>query len=270
MEAGMELATTLEEKTIRNESGDRLDMDFLGIKIGDLNGSAVSNRSAETSGRNLSENFVLTTDNLALEKGKVYTIPFHAQAFEQINGYQFTLTFPYLKLVHIEGGVANTEHFGQTLADRGVLTTSWHSMQSHERTTPLFSLTFQANKAGQLKELLHITSDHTPAEAYRFSGDFLDISLQFSEPSPIPFQVAQNTPNPFNQTTTIAFDLPSKGNVIFQLVNSQGQIVRKQAATYPKGTNELSLDTRQLPEGTYYYQLSTPFGVVTKKMVKVR
>ncbi|MFK7981525.1 MAG: T9SS type A sorting domain-containing protein [Saprospiraceae bacterium] len=270
MEAGMELASQHEEKTIRNLSSDRLDMDFLGVKIGDLNGSAVSNRSAASQGRSQQDYFTLTTDNQVLEKGQMYTVPFYGQYFEVINGYQFTLTFPYLKLIHIEGGVANTEHFGRTLADRGVLTTSWHSLQSHESTTPLFTLVFQATKAGPLNELLNITSDHTPAEAYSFSGTFFNVSLAFSEPSPIPFMVYQNTPNPFNQQTNITFDLPAKGNAVFQLVNSQGQIVRKEEAEYQKGVNEIPLDTRDLPDGTYYYQLSTPFGVVTKKMIKVQ
>lgn len=270
MEAAMQLVQQDEEQTIRNLSGDRLDMDFLGVKIGDINGSAVSTRSAETTGRNRQSTFFLSTDNQQLEKGQLYTVPFYGQDFDQINGYQFTLNFPYLKLIHIEGGVAKTEHFGQTLVDRGILTTSWHSLLSHEITGPLFTLTFQANKTGTLNELLNITSNHTPAEAYSFSGNFLDVSLTFSEPSPIPFAVYQNIPNPFNQQTSLSFDLPDKGNVVFQLVNSQGQIVIKQESDYLKGTNEMSLDTRHLPEGTYYYQLATPFGVITKKMMKVQ
>lgn len=270
MEAGMQLAHRHEETTIRNLTSDRLGMDFLGIKIGDLNGSAVPNRSAESDDRTQRNYFTVTTNNQLLEKGKIYTVPFYGLDFEQINGYQFTLTFPYLTLIHIEGGVANTEHFGRTLENRGILTTSWHSLQSHEITTPLFTLTFQATKAGSLNELLNITSEHTPAEAYSFSGTFLDISLAFSEPSLIPFEVYQNTPNPFNQQTTIAFDLPASGNAVFQLVNSQGQIVIKREAAFQKGLNELPLDTRHLPDGTYYYQLSTPFGVVTKKMMKVQ
>ena len=270
METAMELANQHKEQTIRDLSGDRLDMDFLGVKIGDINGSAVSTRSAEATGRNKQGTFKLVTDNQQLEKGKTYTVPFYGQDFEQITGYQFTLTFPYLKLIHIEGGVANTEHFGRTLEDRGILTTSWHSLQSHEITSPLFSLTFQASKTGQLNELLNVTSEHTPAEAYSFSGNFLNVSLAFSEPSPIPFEVYQNNPNPFNQQTTIAFDLPAKGNAVFQLVNSQGQIVLKREAAFQKGRNELPLNTRHLPDGTYYYQLSTPFGVVTKKMMKVQ
>ncbi len=269
-EMGMELTTTQEEKTIRDLSGDRLGMDFLGVKIGDINGSAVPNRSAWAGGRNKTATFSLNVDNQVIEKGKIYTIPFNAEELEQILGYQFTLEFKHLKLLNIQGGVANIEHFGRTMETRGILTTSWHSLLSRETTTALFTLTFQATQAGQLDELLKITSAHTPAEAYGLSGTFLDVSLTFNESSPIPFQVYQNTPNPFNQHTTIAFDLPAKGNVVFQLVNAQGQIVRKREADFQKGNNVFDLDLRSIPEGTYYYQLSTPFGVVTKKMTKVQ
>ncbi len=269
--AGMQLESSHEEKTIRDLSGDRLGMDFLGVKIGDINGSAVPNRSARPSGsRTQKEIFALTTDNQSLKEGEVYTVPFYATDLAKITGYQFTLAFKHLKLLHIEGGVANSEHFGQTMKERGLLTTSWHTLQSRETTSPLFTLAFQATKEGQLDELLKITSNHTPAEAYSFSGNFLDVSLNFRDPSPIGFQVYQNTPNPFNQHTTIAFDLPAKGNVVFQLVNAQGQIVQKREGTYQRGKNEIEVAVQHLPEGTYYYQLSTPFGVTTKKMTKVQ
>ena len=52
-----------EEKTINNLLGDRLGMDFLGVKIGDINGSAVPNRSTLTGGRNSTETFSLNIDN---------------------------------------------------------------------------------------------------------------------------------------------------------------------------------------------------------------
>lgn len=269
-ETGMALRPTLEEKTIRDLSGDRLGMDFLGVKIGDLNGSAVPNRSARSNGRAKTKNLQLTVDNELVEKGKVYTIPFYANNFQDIIGYQFTLEFEHLELLNIQGGVANIEHFGRTMEHRGILTTSWHSLLSRETTTSLFALTFRAKQEGYLNELLTITSAHTPAEAYGLGGTFYHVSLTYNEPSPIPFAVYQNTPNPFTQHTTIAFDLPAKGTVLFQLVNAQGQIVRKRSNEFPRGRNTLDLKISQLAEGTYYYQLSTPFGVVTKKLTKVQ
>ena len=267
---GMNLSSDQEEKTIRNISGDRLGMDFLGVKIGDINGSAVPNRSASANGRNKAGSFILTTDNQLLESGKTYTIPFYGKDFNEISGYQFTLEFPKLKLLHIDGGVAKPENFGRTMEHRGIITTSWHSLQlqSRETTTALFSLTFQATQTGYLNELLNITSKLTPAEAYSFGGKHLNVSLTFSEPSPIPFMVYQNAPNPFNEHTIIGFDLPAKGNVVVQLVNAQGQIVIKQEGTYQRGFNQLTLALSHLPAGNYYYQIATPFGIETRKMAK--
>ncbi|MEM1120859.1 MAG: hypothetical protein AAGJ18_10455, partial [Bacteroidota bacterium] len=164
-EAAMQLESTHEEKTIRHLSGDRLGTDFLGVKIGDINGSALPNRSARAGKRSNRPTFTLKVDNQFLEKGKIYTVPFTANHFADISGYQFTLQFDYLNLLHIEGGVAKLEHFGRTFEDQGKLTTSWHSLQSREISTSLFTLTFQATKEGYLHELLKITSEHTPAEA---------------------------------------------------------------------------------------------------------
>ena len=270
IESAMQLISENEEKSIRNLSGDRLGMDFLGIKIGDINGSAVPNRSTRAMGRSYRKKFALTIDNQEVERNQIYTIPFYANDLERIMGYQFTLQFKQLRLLHIEGGVASLEHFGRQKETEGILTTSWHSLQSHANSSPLFTLTFQATANGNLSELLHITSDHTPAEAYGFGGTFFDVDLNFKHPIPIPFRVYQNTPNPFQHQTTVGFDLPANGRVAVQVVNMQGQVVFQYENDFTRGLNEINLPLKNLPPATYYYQLATSFGLESRKMTKVQ
>ncbi len=260
-----------EEIRLPTFSGDRLGMDFLGIKIGDVNGSAVPNRLLAAEGRSNRNVFTLLTDNQSIEKGKVYKVPFFARQFDQINGYQGTLNFQHLKLLDIIGGVASPDNFGRSKEAQGILTISWHSLQSHEAAgSSLFTLIVRATKDGQLNELLKITSDYTPAEAYSFSGDFLDVSLEFwGRDSPL-FRVYQNKPNPFSQQTVIGFDLLAATTIILKVINVQGQTIKKIQKAFSSGYNEINLSVKDLPVGTYYYQLSTPFGLETKKMVKVQ
>ena len=232
-----------------------------------------------------------------MEHGKTYTIPFYAPQFENISGFQATFKFHDLILTNNIGGIVTPDNIhGWRKGQEGFLTTSWHSLLSHDNNTVLFSLTFEATADGQLNELLSVTSDPTPAEAYSFSGHWLDCALNFYSPdsidildfgsmiAPSPslheeyttpmldveggaFRVFQNTPNPFATATTINFYLPHEALTALSVFNIHGQNILQTTQHYSKGTNQLTFVSDQLPNGTYFYQVATPFGVATHKMI---
>jgi hypothetical protein len=146
--SALQMKASHEEKTIRDLSGDRLGMDFLGIKIGDIDGSAVPNQSAVANGRQHKGKMRLAIDNQTLKKGEIFSVPFQAINLDEITGCQFTLQFKNLKLLNIEGGIIGLENFGQSQEAKGILTTSWHHLQSHVANSTLFVLTFQSATNG--------------------------------------------------------------------------------------------------------------------------
>jgi len=83
----------------------------------------------------------------------------------------------------------------------------------------------------------------------------------------------QNSPNPFNPTTTIQFDLAHAGHVELHIYNVSGRLVR----TLVKGRLAqqrhqfvwYGLDDAgaQVPSGLYFYRLDTPGYRNTRKML---
>jgi|WetSurMetagenome_2_1015567.scaffolds.fasta_scaffold08020_4 hypothetical protein len=80
--------------------------------------------------------------------------------------------------------------------------------------------------------------------------------------------LAQNSPNPFSDSTTISFYLPQDGEVTFEFFNSNIETVKKiEDVEYPEGKNEIVFKTEELPPGIYFYRLKVDKFVDVKKMV---
>jgi len=88
--------------------------------------------------------------------------------------------------------------------------------------------------------------------------------------------LAQNVPNPFNPTTTIAFDIRKKGHVSLKIYNVAGQLVKTlvddvlDAGSYSKewtGTNNAGV---KVASGVYFYSIEADNFTSTKKMVLLR
>ena len=93
---------------------------------------------------------------------------------------------------------------------------------------------------------------------------------------PKSFALQQNFPNPFNPTTTIAYNLPQKAHVTLTIYNTLGQTVRVfQEGEQSAGTHQLRWDARNteghpVSSGMYFYKISTETFTATKKMVLLR
>jgi len=86
----------------------------------------------------------------------------------------------------------------------------------------------------------------------------------------------QNTPNPFNPITEIAFDLPENSEVTLEVFNMLGQKVRTlangefKAGRHNMVWNGKDISGRDAASGVYFYKLSTSDEILTKKMILLR
>ena len=85
------------------------------------------------------------------------------------------------------------------------------------------------------------------------------------------FGLFQNTPNPFNPSTIIDYQLPHETHVILTIYNIHGQqvtVVKK--GREAKGRHSASFDASGLSCGLYFYRLETGEFVQTKKMLLIK
>jgi Secretion system C-terminal sorting domain len=88
---------------------------------------------------------------------------------------------------------------------------------------------------------------------------------------PKAFALFQNYPNPFNPTTTIAFSLSSRSEVMVQIYDVLGRAVESiDLGTRSAGTHDIEYDASRLSSGVYYYRVVTSLGSETRKMVLLK
>jgi hypothetical protein len=93
---------------------------------------------------------------------------------------------------------------------------------------------------------------------------------------PKEYALAQNSPNPFNPSTRIAFALPVEGKVELRVFNMLGQLVRVLVDEHlPAGTHSVAWDGRDesgtnVPGGVYLCVLRANDFRATRKMVLAR
>ncbi len=89
------------------------------------------------------------------------------------------------------------------------------------------------------------------------------------EPIPREFCLYQNSPNPFRQRTTIAFDLARGQEVNLAIYNIEGRSVSQvlRNAWMPAGEHRVTFAADGLPSGVYYYRLTAGEKVRTKSML---
>ena len=265
---------------INDLSSNLLDVNFMGIKIGDINGSVKAHQFAGAEDRSTASLPIVVQDQL-LKASESVEVEFKAKDFKQMEGFQLSLAFDQ-HLLEFEGvGSTNSltglsqESFGQALISKGLLTMSWFDHEAHslEDEEVLFSLHFRAKTTAPLRQAIRLADTYTEAEAYRTGIAPMPLALHI-EPSvetPIvqaDFQLFQNRPNPFTDETIVPFYLPSGEHIIFSVFDVSGKLVLQKQDRYSAGYQEISINSSELPDNQiFYYQLKTDHHMATKKMI---
>jgi hypothetical protein len=108
------------------------------------------------------------------------------------------------------------------------------------------------------------------------AGTVMDTDKDELSQFPQIFNLSHNYPNPFNPTTTIEYDLAISGSVDLAVYDLMGHRIRTLMYGNQKSgiktiewdaTNDLG---QSVSAGLYFYQLKTPQGIITKKMVLLK
>lgn len=85
------------------------------------------------------------------------------------------------------------------------------------------------------------------------------------------FQLFQNFPNPYNNSTKIEFIVPKNQYVKLEVFDSNGRNILKPIRyKQMSGRNTISLDARHLASGIYFYKLEAGDHIEVKKMIIIK
>lgn len=88
--------------------------------------------------------------------------------------------------------------------------------------------------------------------------------------------MSQNYPNPFNPETIISYQLPVTGDVTLKVYDALGKEIatliheKQQAGKHSVHWSGTDSSGKKLASGIYYYQLTTQYGMQTKKAIYLK
>lgn len=266
---------------VNSLQGQLMNRNFIAIKIGDVNNSAITN-SQTVDNRSIAGTFTLYSDELTLEPGKEINVPITARNWQGIAGFQMTVEFDAakLELLDVVFGILGTEHIGTAKVEEGMITVSWNrpadfmaNADPAAEGETLFWLSFKPKAQGKLEQALAITSRYTRAEAYDPQGELLGIELKFERAAAHEdrFELYQNVPNPFNGQTMIGFKLPEGDFFSLRVHDANGKVLKEQRGYFEAGYNQIWLNAADIPgSGLLYYTLTSGTHSATRKMVIIK
>jgi hypothetical protein len=253
---------------------------FIGVKLGDVTGTGVDPTAFTTQeGSDLG----WMVNDAVLNAGTEVVAEFRAMGIESLMAYQFALGFDTEKLeflgVEQVSGSPIAATFGTV--ENGVLRTAFASGQGRNLTsdTPVFRVRFRVVEGGgMLSQALEIDESAMTPEAYTMN-DFREggVNLWFTTLTSTEaltkggMSLYQNRPNPFSDKTTIGYVVPESCEVRMRIYESSGRLIAEQKAWSASGYNEMEFRLENYAgAGILYYELVTPVGSLTRKMVITR
>ncbi len=256
-----------------NQEG-QYEMDFVGIKVGDVNNSALgSYPSTEVPD---SDVLFFEIPNEVVAPQDEYIVEFTAKDFIEVFGFQFTLSYDPAKMEFIEIGevtIANgiSEVFNSNLVSPGILPVLWVNDVAH--TIPdgdvVFTAKFKILENTNLEESLMFTSDYIQIVSTNSQGCFGEVG------SP-PFTTSTNDlssvssieifPNPTNGQFDFGMELNNSNKVEMEIFNVIGKrIFVKQ---YNGNLINDQIDIEKYPSGIYFLSVHIDGETITKRIVK--
>ena len=254
-------------------------LEFVAIKIGDLNNDAIANNLVGEAVDDRSQpDFLLKTNDLEFAEGDLIEVPVRAD-LTGLGSFQATLDFEANSLIFNglelnEAAGLTPASFGMSRLAEGKLPLVWlpdaANFSTGEQT--LFTVKFKAAASGKLSQLLRLGLSPTPAGAFNDEGQAYSVKLDFEAGATanfpqgsLPLLELSNEPNPFSGETKIRFSLPADGPVCLQIFDETGRQIWRRDSNFAAGEQEMGLSFEG-KTGLFVLKMNGPGGSQTRKI----
>jgi Secretion system C-terminal sorting domain len=245
-----------------------MDLSFIGVKVGDVNGNAkgVNANQANTESRSTLR---LSVDDRKVFKGEIIEVPVMVANTSDFYGMQAQFKANGLIIREMKDGVVkvNPSDFKSTTDQISIALANGAGQRIPAGKT-VFILEVEVLRNGNLSEMLTIGTDLNP-EAYTESMDVKSLSLNWRSDD-TGFNLTSVSPNPWNAQTEIQFELPEDGMVTFKVRDYTGKKVISTVDQYTTGHNSIRIQRSDLGvAGVYVYEVRYGEKVLTGKMIVI-
>lgn len=254
---------------------DQSDIDFIGIKTGDVDNSADLDGLDNNSTR--FEDICELSYEVTELNGPRYQIDILREEGQELSGLQLTLDFDEaVKLFNVQSGYMEVKrgNFSDHDAEEGLITLSWSETDgvNEDEDNILFSVIIGSGLGSFLE--VDATSEITRAEAYNEFDEVMQVVMGKKEVEEgNGFVLNQNVPNPFTGMTTISFELPNPQNFTMTFYDPSGRVVKKIDGYGNSGENTITVSESDFSSqvgNIIFYQLDTEDQSATKKLIMMK
>ncbi|MBC7775036.1 MAG: T9SS type A sorting domain-containing protein [Phycisphaerae bacterium] len=248
-------------------------LNFVGIKYGDVNGSASLTSEPGADDRYTAPPLLLQADDQWLEAGAEAVVSFHLAESATLEGWQLALEADPAKLqiLGVEGLPAD-----QYMLRGPELRALWAQGigEFFSEGESIFKLKIKALQATKISDGLFLDPENLHPEAYRSRSNSLP------DRHPLLLHFGQNThdsatffaprPNPFASETSFEILLENAASAHLEVFDLNGRRVFSETYDLEKGLQTLRLPGNVLPgKGVFAYRLSVGEAVSRGRLVRI-
>ena len=251
-----------------------MDIDFVGVKIGDVNGSVVANAQSNVIEQRNDNPLVLEIERKSLSPGERGTIKVYSDNYSNQLGWQTTIEYSSeeLEILNISGvGLEKLNHDNYNISnDNGWLSISYHSITGEHvnSETPLFEISVIAKKDINTGSLFSLSSDVAKSESYGASQSIQGIELNNHSYVEGATRINSVNPNPWIEKANIQFDISFSGQVVWKFYDINGRLLFQDNRQYEQGAHSYEINKSRIDAtGVIYIQLITERDIAEYKML---
>jgi hypothetical protein len=245
-------------------------VNFVAIKVGDVNGSAVGHQFRQDAFESRAA-FGLILEDVRLTQGTKVRVPVSASDDARIYGLQLMLNNRWssnVKIVPAAVSVKTNEVF--TLSDNKTgLSISIPEGLNVKSGDVLFYIEVESTQKGVASDILSLNPAVRP-EIYTEGLTEQNLRFEWRKETNQEFMISGVQPNPWKSQTFIDVIMPDNSIVTLKVKDASGRKVISRVEYLSKGANRIMLTSEELgTAGIYFYELKYEHTVHTGKMIMI-
>ncbi len=252
-------------------------IDFVAVKVGDINGNVDANLQAGIISETRSaQSLIMTLPNTYVEEDKVYEIEVLTSDAINLRGLQVAFSLNGLEIVEIKQGSMNIKSNDFVTTDNELKMSYANAVGDYAQADDvLYTLVLRAKSDGHLSEMIRIDDKSLNAEAYLGSNLKVgSVEIEWRDDEvvvPVELMVVGSvSPNPWRSQSEINFEIPREGSVSLTVRDVSGRVIFTNSDYFSAGKQSFTITNDDVKiAGLLLYELTFGDQVVHKKMIRI-